>query len=182
MTRLAIVCLFLAACGSDPVNFSSPVGINIKAKSGDVSGTAISDDKGITTETGNPYSAFVTDAVTKLGKQPGAIEVDHLTITLGANSTNVVTLEEVFAGDVDTSFIMNDTNNTYDVGHITNPTGIGPDGVDVTFASSQVAGLDFDKLLNGSFKVVVRGNAATSFMSKGAEADLQMTFTFAAFE
>ena len=41
---------------------------------------------------------------------------------------------------------------------------------------------DYEKLVAGSFKVVIRGTAATAFAAKGAEANLQLTFTFAAFE
>ena len=38
------------------------------------------------------------------------------------------------------------------------------------------------KLLGGSFKVVLNAPAATDFSTKGAEAELQLTFTFSAFE
>jgi hypothetical protein len=172
----------LAACGDDPVSFSAPVGINLKVKSGDVSNNAITDEKGITTESGNPYGAFVNDAHGKLGKDPARIELDKLTLTLGAQSTGVTLLEQVYTGDVDVAFITNDTNNTYDVGHIMNPTGVGPASVDVVFDSDAVSPADFVKILGGSFKVVVRGPAAASFSTKGAEASLDLTFTFAAFE
>jgi hypothetical protein len=172
----------LAACGDDPVSYSAPVGIELKAKSGEVANSAISDEKGITTESGNPYGAFVGEAQAKLGKDPARIELDGLTLTLGAQSTGVTKLDEVYTGDVDVAFIMNDTNNTYDVGHIVNPSGVGPADVDVTFASADVSDLDYVKLLGGSFKVVIRGTAATGFGTKGAEASLQLTFTFAAFE
>jgi hypothetical protein len=37
-------------------------------------------------------------------------------------------------------------------------------------------------MLTGSFKVVIRGPAALTFGNGGAEANLQLTFTFAAFE
>src|ERR1041384_3376172 len=120
---VALVPLLVAACGSDPVSFSAPVGINLKAKSGDVASTAISEDKAITTETGNPYGAFVSDATMKLGHEPTRIEIDHATLLLGAQSTNVTKLEDVFTGVVDVAFIMNDTGNTYDVGTVSNPTG-----------------------------------------------------------
>ena len=174
--------VLLAACGSDPVSFSSPVGINLKAKSGDVAATVISDDKAITTESGNPYGTFVGDAQHKLGRDPGRIEIDKLTMTLGAQSTNVTALEQIYTGDVDVAFITNDTNNTYDVGHVTNPTGVGPVDVRVAFVSQDMTPGDFTKLLNGSFKVTIRGTAAAMFASKGAEADVQLMFTFAAFE
>ena len=182
MLRLACIALLLSACGDDPVSYSAPVGINLKAKSDDVVGTAVSDEKGITTESGNPYGAFVSDATRTLGRSPGAVEIEAVTLTLGANSTGVVALEEVFTGDVNLAFIMNDSDNTYDVGGIANPAGIGPVGVDVNFESDAVPAADYTRYLNGSFKVVVRGTAATGFAGKGAEADLQVTFTFAAFE
>ena len=182
MNRVTFVCLFLAACGADPVSFSQPIGINLKAKSGDVSGTTISEEKAITTESGNPFGAFVNDATAKIGRSPGEMRIDSLTLTLGGNSTGVISLDQVFAGDVDTVFVINDTNNTYDVGHVINPTGIGPVGIDVNFDSTAVDVTDYQKMLSGSFKVVVRGNAAVGFSSKGASADLQMTFTFTAFQ
>jgi hypothetical protein len=182
MKLVAFALVTMTACGSDPVSYSAPVGINLKAKSSDVASNAITDDKAITTESGNPYGAFVNDARTKLGKDPGAIELDQLTLTLGAQSTGVIALNEVYTGDVDVAFVMNDTNNTYDAGHVTNPTGVGPVDMSVVFRSEQVSAVDFPKLLSGSFKVVIRGAAAVGFSTKSAAANLQATFTFAAFK
>jgi hypothetical protein len=45
-----------------------------------------------------------------------------------------------------------------------------------------VAPQDWSKFLAGSFKVVARGSAADGFTTKGAEANLQLTFTFSALE
>ena len=182
MKPICLILLALAACGADPVSFSAPVGINFKVKSGEVLSNAISDQKGITTESGNPYGAFASDAQRKLGKDPTRIEIDQLTLTLGAQSTGVTKLEEVYTGDVDVAFIMNDTNNTYDAGHVMNPMGVGPVPVSVSFSSASVSSADFTKLLNGSFSVVIRGSAASGFSTKGAEANMQLTFTFAAFD
>jgi hypothetical protein len=182
MKLVAFALVTLTACGDDPVSYSAPVGINLKAKSGEVSNNAISDEKGITTESGNPYGAFVNDASRTLGRDPARIEIDNLTLVLGAQSTGVTTLDEVYTGDVDVAFIMNDTNNTFDVGHVTSPTGVGPVGVSVGFASTDLGEADYTKLLAGSFKVVIRGPSAATFAAKGAEANLQLTFTFAAFE
>ena len=179
---IPLALLSLAACGADPVSYSTPVGINLGVKSGEVSDNAISDEKAITTESGNPYGAFITDARAKLGKDPTRIEIDHLTLTLGAQSNGVTKLEQVYTGDVDIAFIMNDTNNTYDAAHVLNPTGVGPVDVSVAFHSDEVSPADFTKMLTGSFKVVIRGPAATTFSSNGAQANLQLNFTFAAFE
>lgn len=180
--RMFALVVGVAACGDDPVSYSATVGINLKAESGAVSGTAITDEKGITTESGNPYGAFVADATARLGRDPGRIEIDSLALTLGAQSSAVTALEQVYAGDVDVLFLMNDSNNTYPVGRVTDPTGTGPVGVDVLLDSDAVSDVDYPKYLGGGFKVILRGTAAAEFASKGAKADLQLSFVFAAFE
>jgi hypothetical protein len=173
----------VSGCGDDPVSYSSPVGINLKAKSGDVTQSVVSEQKEITTESGNPYAKFVTDARTQLGDQdPTRVEIDQLTLILGGQSTGVATLDEIYTGDVDVAFVMSDSNNTYDVGHVSNPAGAAAVPVNVVFDSTTIAPQDWDKFLGGSFKVVIRGTAAPGFTDKGAEADLQLTFTFSAFE
>jgi hypothetical protein len=179
---LALAMVATIGCGADPVSFSMPVGIELKAKSADVSNAVVSDDKAITTESGNPFGAFVSDAHTKLGRDPARIEVDKLTLLLGAQSINVAKLDDVYTGDVDVAFLTNDSNNTYDVGHVMNPAGVGPVELTVVFRSEMVPSTDFAKFLTGSFKVVIRGPAAAGFSTKGAEASLQATFTFAAFD
>ncbi|HEU4731352.1 MAG TPA: hypothetical protein VFT22_25840 [Kofleriaceae bacterium] len=45
-----------------------------------------------------------------------------------------------------------------------------------------VASTDTAAILNGSFKVVLRAPAAATFPGNGANASLQITFTFAAFK
>jgi hypothetical protein len=181
-TRIILLSL-LSACGADPVNYSAPVGIELKAKSGDVAQADVTETKDITTESGNPYGAFTNDATAKLGGHPPSrVEVDQLTLTLGAQSTGVAALEEVVTGDVDVAFLVNDSNNTYDAGHVTSPTGVGPVAMNPAFDWSLVAVTDQAKILGGGFKVVLRAPAAAGFSTKGAEADLQTTFTFSAFE
>jgi hypothetical protein len=185
MTRfhyLLALSSLLAGCGDDPLSYSAPVAINLKAKSGDVSGNVVSDQKGINTESGNPYGAFVTDARKQLGREPARIGVDSASLVLGAQSTGVVGLNEIFTGDVDVAFVVDESSNTYDVGHVIDPSGVGPAAIDVVFDPDAVSAADYDKMLNGSFKVVIRGPAAAGFTTKGAEANLQVSFTFAAFE
>lgn len=188
MTRILITLAFaaglagLAACGDDPVSYSSPVAINLKAESGAVNGTALTNEKSIKEESGNPFGAFVTEARAKLGRDPTLIEIDDLTLTLGGQSTGVTKLEEVFQGTVDVLFIVNTSNNTYPVAQFDSPTGTGPLGADVSFESSQLAPQDWPNYIAGDFKVVLRGTAAPTFATKGAKADLQLAFTFAAFE
>src|SRR6478735_3713153 len=137
---LAVV--LLAACGDDPVNYSAPVGIELKAKSGDVTNNAIHEEKGITTESGNPYGAFIADAKAKLGgKDPSEIDIDKMTLTLNiAKSTNVATIDQAISGESTVQFIMNDTNDPFTVGHFTSPTGVGPVDGTVTWDWSAVGG------------------------------------------
>lgn len=175
----------LAACSDDPVSFSEPVGINLKAKSSDTVGGVVSDEKGITTESGNPYGKFVSDARTSLGgADPSHIELSGLSLTLGAGSTGVSTLGEVFTGQVDVQFIMNDTDNVIPAGGgmIAATANGGPLTLDATFDSAGASSVDWAKILGGSFKVAIRGPAGVDFETKGADADLQLTLTFQAFE
>jgi hypothetical protein len=183
MTKLPLVLCALAACGSDPVNFSEPVGIELKAKSGDVANTAVTEQKDITTESGNPYGKFTADAMTKLnGNAPSSIGLDQLTLTLGGQSTGVTALDQVVTGDVDVAFVTNSSNNTYDAGHVTSPAGVGPVDLSTDFDWSKVTSDDRAEMLGGGFKVVLRAPAAADFAGKGAEASLQVTFTFVAFQ
>jgi hypothetical protein len=177
---LAIVAL--AACGDDPVNYSAPVGIEVKAKSGEVVNNSITVEKSITTESGNPYGKFVDDARARLGRDPGNIVLDKVTIILGAQSTNVTMLEQVLTGDVYVKFLMNDTNNTYTAGHWPSPTGATAVEGHPSFELAMVADQDVAKVISGSFKVVLAAPSAADFATKGAEASLQLTFTFTAFE
>jgi hypothetical protein len=186
MVRFALIAAVLAVgCGDDPLSYSAPVSINLKAKSGDTQNSVVTDEKSITTENGNPYGAFVSDAQDALGgADPAVIDVDKVEVFLGANSTGVTKLGEVFDGEVDVLFQMNDTDNTYPVATRTLDanTPAGPIEFDLEFPADDIPDGDYDKMLSGSFKVIVRGGAATGFEAKGADADVQTTFTFAAFE
>lgn len=183
MKQILLALPLFAACGSDPVNYSAPVGIELTSKSSDVSGTTITSIKDIQTESGNPYAHFVTDATAKLGgKTPTRIELQDLTLALGPQSTGVTKLEQVLTGDVDVAFVVNSSNASYDAGHIMNPTGAGPDSMDVVFDWSKVAAADQQAIIGGSFKVVLTGTAAQGFSTANANIDLPTTFTFAAFQ
>jgi hypothetical protein len=172
-----------AACGDDPVSYSAPVGITLKAKSANTKDGVVADEKSINTESGNPYGAFVSDARAQIGRDPVLIDVESTEVVLGPGSTGVAMLGDVFDGAVELAFQMNDTDVTYPVasGAIAADTA-GPVPLDVTFAAEAVPDLDYVKLLLGSFKLVAHGAAAPAFASKGAEASLQVTLTFAAFE
>jgi hypothetical protein len=173
----------LMGCGSDdkPLSHSAPIGINLKVKAGDAKNGALSDEKGITTESGNPYGAFIKDARDKLeGATPTRVTVDSVTLLLGGDSKGVTSLEQVFAGVVETLFQVGDSKNTYPVGKVTDPKGSGPVSLSADFDSTELSPTDRDKLTEGGFDVVIRGTAASGFTK--AEADLQLTFTFNAYK
>lgn len=182
---ILMIVVFVGACGDDPVSYSEPVGINLKAKSSDVVNATVTDEKGINTESGNPYGSFVSNARGALGgADPGQIELTGARLLLGANTTGVTRLGEIFAGEVVIQFQMNDTDNTFPAASldIASADGTGPLDMAVAFDSGTMNAADYAKLLGGSFKVSVRGPAALDFQSKGADADLQTTLTFTAYE
>ena len=184
LTYITLGSLALVGCGDDPVSYSAPVGINLKAKSSDTINNVVTDEKGINTESGNPFGAFISDAKRELGRDPGSVDAEKVTVLLGAGSTGVTRLGEVFTGNVEVLFQMNDTNNTFPVaaGTIDAAATGGPIELSPSFTADPTAGVDWNKFLSGSFKVIMRGPAATGFTTKGADADVQVTLTFSAFE
>lgn len=180
---LALAALLATGCGDDdPLSYSAPVGINLKAKSGDVKSGSITDEKGITTESGNPYGAFVRDARARLGADPARIDLGSIQLLLGGSSKGVTALDEVFSGQVEVLFVMDETKNSHPAGSFTDPSGGGAvDGL-ASFDSAGLNAVDWTKLLAGSFKVTLRGPAAASFATKSADADLQVTLVFRAFQ
>jgi hypothetical protein len=181
---LSIPLAVCAACDGDPVSYSAPVGITLKVRSVDAMNGVVANEKSINTESGNPYGAFVSDARARIGRDPALIDVESVELRLGAGATGVAALGDIFASSVDLVFQMNDTNINYPIatGAIGADAGVGPVPCDVSFTASAIPDLDYVKLLLGSFKLAARGPAAPSFESKGAEAELQVTLTFAAYE
>lgn len=185
--RVSLVsCLALPAVGciDDARSYSAPVGINLEATSADTMHGLVADEKQITTESGNPYSAFVGDAREELGRDPSRIGVDKVELSLGASSSGVASLGEVFAGTVEVVFKMNDTDSLYKVANKTvdASASVGPIALDPEFPFDSLSGDQYSKLLGGSFEVMMRGSAAAGFEAKGADVDLQFTFTFVAFD
>ncbi len=120
----ALAALTAGCSDEEPVSHSAPIGINLKVKSSDVGAQAtISSDKNITTESGNPWAKFVTDARSHLTHDPSDVDLDQVTLTLGATSTGVTSLAEIFTGEVVIQFVMETSNNIVPVAKLTNPTG-----------------------------------------------------------
>ena len=182
LLTLAVFVLALSAC-SDPVSTSSPISLNDKLSSGDVKSGTGTIDKSVTSESGNPWAAFIKDTRDQLGGDPGDIQLLSATLTLAADSKGVTKIGEVYAGNIDVQFEMNDTNNIYPVAGATVDAEAGrtvelmPD-----FDFSTIAEQDLPKLYNGSFDVILTGPVAAGFADANAEARFQMSFVFESFE
>jgi hypothetical protein len=173
--------VLLASCGSDPVSYFAPVGISLDAKSADVTAGQVSADKNITTESGNPYGAFVNAAVKALGGSPSRIGVASATLALEPSSIGVTALEQVFTGTVWLSFEPNGTSTLYPAASVALPTGAGPVPMQVSFDSTSMTPADYAALVGGNFKVVLIGTPAAGFGSATATARLQAALTFVAY-
>ncbi len=180
---VALVASLAAACGSDPVSYSQPVGISLPVASNDVVAGEVAADKDVNTESGNPYGAFVNAAVQRLGgKDPSRIAVTTVSLQLIASGSTVAALQEVFSGPVAISFVMNGTNTQVPVAQVTGPTGAGPVALTTAFDSKSMAPADYAALVQGQFKVRIAGTAATGFAAGGQDANLEATFGFVAYE
>lgn len=178
--------LVLAACGDDPINYSDQVVLNLKgdADKVNVSTNVLTDEKNITTESGNPYGAFVNDARGALGHDPSRIEVESVSLLLGAAS-EVASLGAVWDGQVDVLFVMDTSENSYPVASAIvdeEVTDGGPAELEVTFDPDTVSDVDLAKFIAGSFKVVLRGTVQQSFADSTAKTEQQVSLTFAAYE
>ena len=157
----------------------------MKIQSSDVAGDGtVIEDKSITTESGNPWGAFITAARATIGGDPSDIVLDAAVLTLLPSSTNVTELGEVFDGSVTLEFEMNSSKTLFTVADgIVSGSELGTE-----FALG--TGFDFDllttgdvtDLLGGSFKVVLTAPTEAGFVGLDADADLEVVLTFSAFE
>lgn len=159
---LTAVLLAATGCGdnlaANTVNFSGPVSITLdKFKDGEVRNNAFDADKNVNTETGNPYGAFLQQARATLGRQPAAVLVERVTLTLGRDTRGVTSFEQFLGGPL-VVYLAN-SSTTVNLGTVPQPTGAGPIEVTVSATRDTLAPLNSD-LINGSFKVGIRVPAA----------------------
>ncbi len=160
-TMLAAMVVGCGADGSTDLNaagYSGPVNVRLdKFKDGDVRNEAFDSDKDINTESGNPYSAFLRDARTALGRDAAAVLLDRMTFTLANDTRGVTAFEQIFAGTAVVYFATSSV--TVNVGTAAMPTGAGPVAVTVTASRADLLPINA-ALLSGQFKVGVRVPAA----------------------
>lgn len=178
------VLVLLAGCPAAPVTYSAPVGISMHAKSSEATNGLVIDNKRISTEQGNPYGAFVSEAKAQLaGRSPTVLVVEGAQLSLGEGSSGVTSLAEVYGGNVTIEFLIDDSNNSFGVANgIVDLTADDALELAPHFDSGALSEFDYLKLLGGHFSVVARGTAARGFADKGANGDLGVTLTFSAFE
>lgn len=145
---------------ANTVNYSGPVSINIdKFKDGEVRNNAFDADKSVSTESGNPYGMFLSQARATLGRPPAAVVVDRVTLTLGRDSTGVTAFEQILGGPL--TVYLSSSSSTVNIGTVAQPTGAGPVEVVITATRDTLAPINND-LIQGSFKVGIRVPAAAS--------------------
>jgi len=162
------------ACGDDPVAHSETISLKLSGiKNGDIKNGQASEDKEISTESGNPYGEFIKNAKAALGgKNPGSIELVSAIVRVHADSKNVSSLEAVF-----TSFelFLTTSSTTIPVGTVASPTGTS---VNVKLDENVDYEPIFDQLLGGSFKAGVRGpTVATPPVDFDLKLTLDLKFT-----
>lgn len=148
-------------------------------KESDIRDGVVEREKNVTTETSNPYAAFLADARTALGADPSRIEVEAVSITLGGDSRGVVGFDELFAGQTNV-FLRTDAGGTVYVGRVDRPTGVGPVSFEVIAGEDELAPILPD-LLAGVFRVGVRGATARA-ATDDFDARIEVSIRFAAFE
>lgn len=160
-------------------------GFQQKAEEGDVEdNNVINVEEGITTESGNPWGAFMSDVDDQLGGPASDIALEKVELSLAASSVGVTSLSQVFDGPIEIQFVMHDGGNFFSVASATvdaDTTG-RTIVLDSSFDYRDYQAVDLDKLDSGSFKVVLGAPAETGFKDLKAKAELQITFSFAAYE
>lgn len=181
---LIFTALVVSYCGggSDVHSYSEAITIRLKAKESDLKNGVIEDDKNIATETGNPYSFFINNAVKDLGKGPSSIGVDKMTLILGAGTKGVAAFDDLFSDRVHIFFSNEEKTKTVYVGTVEKPSGVGPIDVEITASRDELKATLFSEMLSGNFRVGYRGNTGLSEKNGDFDANIEVTIIFAAYE
>jgi hypothetical protein len=177
LATATIVGFTLPACGDDPVAYSEVVSLKLSGmKNGDFKNNSVSEDKNISTESGNPYAVFLRNAKDALGgKDPGHIEVVGVTVQVHSESKNVTAIDQVLA---DVEVFITNSATTLPVAKKTAPTGssvVVPLIKDLDYGGVKAS------MISGDFKMGARG---TGIATLPADFDLKLTLDvrFEAFE
>jgi len=177
---LVLVALGAVAGCEEPAATSDTIVIRLSGiKEGDIIDGFVEREKNVTTETSNPYAAFLADAREALGTDPTLVEVEAVSLTLGGDTRGVAGFEELFTGEVNV-FLRTDDGGTVYVGRVTDPTGVGPVECELVAGDEALAPI-LPSLLDGSFRVGVRG-ATPRVAGDDFDAKVEVAIGFAAYE
>ncbi len=140
--------------GVNTAGYSGPVNIRIdKFKPDEARNGVFDNDKSVNTESGNPYGAFLQAARAALGRDPAAVLVDRVTLTIDRDTRGVSAFEQVLGGPL--TVYLASSSTTVNIGTVTQPTGAGPVEVTITATRDTLAPINA-RLLDGGFKVGIR--------------------------
>jgi hypothetical protein len=170
------------ACDSEPRSYEVPVDLQLTVKT-NKKNDAMTGEKAIRTELGDPFGVFIEDVRRKLGRDPATIDVGRAGLAIGAGSAGAVVLGEVFSGTIRVLFQLDSTGSNYPVanGEVSASTA-APLSLDASFDADVVPDADYVGFLDGGFKVTLSGPIAPGAAAKPTNVDLQLTLIFVAFE
>jgi hypothetical protein len=177
---LAFLGLSAAGCDEDPVNATGRIVIELSGiKETDIVGGSVQKSKNVTTESGNPYGAFLHSARQTLGRDPSRIRVTATEMTLDPGTTGVASFAELFNGTVEV-ILEADVGGTVAVARVSAPTGTGPIAMGVIADDAALAPI-LAALLDGNFRVGIRGTTALT-AADDFDARIDVGIGFAAYE
>jgi hypothetical protein len=166
----------LAACDEDPVVATDLIVIQLSGiKQGDITDGVVSKSKNVSTESGNPYHAFLVEARAVLGRDPARIRVESVQLTLDGSTRGIASFADLFNADAEV-YLDADVGGTVNVARVTRPTGTGPVELAVVSTDATLAPI-LAALLSGDFRVGVRGTTLrTSADDFDARIDVRIGF------
>ena len=172
--------LSMIGCEEDPVGAEDRIVIQLSGiKESDIVSGTVQKSKNVTTETSNPYGAFMQDARQTLGREPSRIAVTMVQITLAGDSRGVASLADLFNGTVEV-FLDADVGGTVPVARVSAPSGSGPIELEMVSDEASLAPI-LAALLATNFRVGIRGSTART-ATDDFDARIDVRIGFAAFE
>ncbi len=182
--RVLPLLLALPAIGcTDPdhPDYTAKVELTMQARA-DADGKRVGAQRDISSQDGNPYLSFLTNAQIRLEREPARIDIESVKMSLGGTASGVANLGEVFRGPTEALLIL-DTSGTPTVAA---QTEIGEIALDeITFTTDfpdDISGARLDLLRAGGFPVSIRGEVAPGFAERAVAAPLTVAITFSAYK
>lgn len=174
-----LVALTLVGCSDDPAFTSGQVGISLGLKEGAIVGDQIDTRKNVSTESGNPYGAFVSKVENEFGDTPREIRIEAVSLQIQDTKDDVAVFEDLWPETAEVFLAADDTVSGFTVATVQNPTGLGP--IDLVVQPVEDATALGTLLDSGNFRVGVRGKTGLTSASK-FDTKIAVTLTFGAYE